>query len=312
MITLNYPEIPAEKKLVAATGFFDGVHTGHQAILRNIACEAKRQNKKSCAVTFWPHPRIVLSKDAETLRLLTTIDEKMEIISKLGINYFYLIPFTQKFSLLSPKQFIKNILMDKIDISQLYIGYNHHLGHNARAGFDEIKKTGRKFNIEVFKTDEISCGNSKISSTCIRKLLEAGDIENANIMLGYSYCVQGIVVRGNQIGRTLGFPTANIQPNAYKMIPQNGVYAVKVKIKNLEYNGMLNIGLRPTLNNTEKSVVEVNIFDFNEDIYDITISVKILQRIRDERFFASLDLLKNQLQQDESAIRKIFAKKDNI
>lgn len=312
MITLNYPEIPAEKKLVATTGFFDGVHAGHQAVLRKIVSEAEQQNKKSCVITFWPHPRVVLGKDAEILRLLTTIDEKMEIISKLGINYFYLIPFTQKFSLLSPKQFFKNILIDKIDIFQLYTGYNHHFGHNARAGFDEIKKTGRKFNVDVFKTDEICCGNNKISSTNVRKLLEAGDIETANAMLGYNYCLQGIVVRGNQIGRTLGFPTANIQPNAYKLIPQNGVYAVRVKIKNLEYEGMLNIGLRPTLNNTEKSVIEVNIFDFNEDIYDITISIRILKRIRDEKFFASLDLLKNQLQQDESAIRKIFAKKVNV
>ncbi|MDR2066056.1 MAG: bifunctional riboflavin kinase/FAD synthetase [Prevotellaceae bacterium] len=306
MITLNYPEIPAEKKLVAATGFFDGVHAGHQAILCNIVDEAKRQNKKSCVVTFWPHPRVVLSKDAETLRLLTTIDEKTEIISKLGINYFYLIPFTQKFSQLSAKQFFHNILIDKINISQLYIGYNHHFGHNARAGFDEIKKTGMKFNVDVFKTDEISCGRHKISSTIIRKLLETGDIEKANSMLGYDYCLQGIVVHGNRIGRTLGFPTANIQPNAYKMIPQNGVYAVKVKIKNIEYNGMLNIGLRPTLNNTEKSIIEVNIFDFDEDIYDITISVKILKRIRNEQFFASLDLLKNQLKQDELTIRKIL------
>jgi riboflavin kinase/FMN adenylyltransferase len=306
MITLNYPEIPAEKKLVAATGFFDGVHTGHQTILRNVAEEAKKQNKKSCVVTFWPHPRVVLGKDAETLRLLTTIDEKTEIISKLGINYFYLIPFTQKFSQLSPKHFFQTVLIDKVDISQLYIGYNHHFGHNARAGFDEIKKIGKKFNVDVFKTEAISCENQKISSTNIRYLLETGDIENANAMLGYDYCIQGIVVRGNQIGRTLGFPTANIQPNAYKMIPRNGVYAVTVKIKNLEYKGMLNIGLRPTLNNTEKSVIEVNIFDFDEDIYDITISVKILQRIRDERFFASLDLLKNQLKQDEYTIRKIF------
>ncbi|MDR1553994.1 MAG: bifunctional riboflavin kinase/FAD synthetase [Prevotellaceae bacterium] len=306
MITLNYPEIPAEKQLVAATGFFDGVHTGHQTVLRNVAVEAKKQNKKSCVVTFWPHPRVVLGKDAETLRLLTTIDEKTEIISKLGINYFYLIPFTQKFSQLSPKQFFQNILINKVDISQLYIGYNHHFGHNARAGFDEIKKIGKRFNVDVFKTEAISCENQKISSTSIRHLLETGDIENANAMLGYDYCIRGIVVRGNQIGRTLGFPTANIQPNAYKMIPRNGVYAVTVKIKNLEYKGMLNIGLRPTLNNTEKSVIEVNIFDFDEDIYDITISVKILKRIRDERFFASLELLKDQLKQDELTVRKIF------
>ncbi|MDR0421243.1 MAG: bifunctional riboflavin kinase/FAD synthetase [Prevotellaceae bacterium] len=306
MITLNYPEIPAEKNLVAATGFFDGVHIGHQTVLRNIADEAKRQNAKSCVVTFWPHPRTVLGKDAETLRLLTTIEEKVEIISKLGINYLYLIPFTQKFSQLSPKQFFENILINKTGISQLYIGYNHHFGHHARAGFDEIKKIGKKFNIDVFKTDAVSYENQKISSTNIRKLLEAGDIENANSMLGYSYFVQGIVVNGNRIGRQLGFPTANIQPNAYKMIPKNGVYAVTVKIKNVEYKGMLNIGLRPTLNNTEKPIVEVNIFDFDEDIYDIVISVKILKRIRDERFFASLDLLKNQLKQDELTVRKIF------
>ncbi|MDR1199090.1 MAG: bifunctional riboflavin kinase/FAD synthetase [Prevotellaceae bacterium] len=306
MITLNYPEIPAEKKLVAATGFFDGVHMGHQVILHNIAGEAKRQNTKSCVITFWPHPRVVLDKDAETLRLLTTIDEKAEIISKIGIDYFYLIPFTQKFSQLSPMQFFENILVGKAGISQLHMGYNHHFGHNARAGFDEISKIGKKFNVDVFKTDAISYENQKISSTNIRRLLETGDIEKANAMLGYDYCIQGIVVHGNRIGRKLGFPTANIQPNAYKMIPENGVYAVTVKIKNIEYRGMLNIGLRPTLNNTEKSVIEVNIFDFDEDIYDITISVRILKRIRNERFFASLDLLKNQLKQDESTIRKIF------
>ncbi|MDR3226916.1 MAG: bifunctional riboflavin kinase/FAD synthetase [Prevotellaceae bacterium] len=308
MITLNYPEIPVEKKLVATTGFFDGVHIGHQTILRNIAAEAKRQNKKSCIVTFWPHPRVVLGKDAETLRMLTTIDEKAKIISKLNIDYFYLIPFTQQFSQLSPKQFFENILIDKVDISQLYIGYNHHFGRNARAGFDEIRRIGKTFNIDVFKTDAVNFGDKKISSTNIRNLIETGDIENANAMLGYNYCVQGTVVRGNQIGRKLGFPTANIQPNAYKMIPKNGVYAATVKIKNTEYKGMLNIGLRPTLNNTEQSVVEINIFDFDEDNYDITISIKFVQRIRDERFFASLDLLKNQLKQDELTIREILDK----
>ena len=306
MITLNYPDIPAEKKLVAATGFFDGVHIGHQSILYNIASAAKIQNKKSCIVTFWPHPRVVLGKDAETLRLLTTIDEKTKIISNLGIDYFYLIPFTQQFAQLSSKHFFEKFLVAPIDISQLYVGYDHRFGHNARAGFDEIKKTGKNFGIDVFKIDAVSCGNEKISSTIIRKLLENGDIEKANSMLGYDYCLQGIVVRGNQIGRTIGFPTANIQPNAYKMLPKNGVYAVTVKIKNAEYCGMLNIGLRPTLNNTEKSVIEVNIFDFDEDIYDITISVEFVKRIRDERPFASLDLLKNQLKQDALTIRKIF------
>lgn len=306
MITLNYPDIPVEKKLVAATGFFDGVHIGHQTVLRNIVSKAKEQNKKSCIVTFWPHPRIVLSKDAESLRLLTTIDEKRKIISTLGIDYFYLIPFTQKFSQLSPKQFFENILINTIDISQLYVGYNHRFGRNARAGFDETMKLGKKFDIDIFKIDAVSCDNEKISSTGIRQLLETGDIENANSMLGYNYGLQGVVVHGNQIGRTLGFPTANIQPNAYKMLPKNGVYAATVKIKNSEYCGMLNIGLRPTLNNTEKSVIEVNIFDFDEDIYDITISVQLVKRIRDEHPFASLDILKEQLKQDALGIRKIF------
>jgi len=306
MITLNYPDIPAEKKLVAATGFFDGVHIGHQTVLRNIANEAKAQNKKSCVVSFWPHPRVVLGKDAETLRLLTTIDEKTKIISNLGIDYFYLIPFTQQFAQLSAEHFFENILINTIGISQLYVGYNHRFGHNACAGFDEIKKAGEKFNIDVFKIETVSCDSEKISSSGIRKLLETGDIEKANTMLGYNYGLQGVVVRGNQIGRTLGFPTANIQPHAYKMLPKNGVYAVTVKIKNTEYCGMLNIGLRPTLNNTEKSVIEVNIFDFDEDIYDITISIQFVKRIRDERHFASLDLLKNQLKQDALTIRSFF------
>jgi len=306
MITLNYPDIPFEKKLVATTGFFDGVHIGHQAILRNIVDVAKQQNKKSCVVTFWPHPRVVLGQDAEMLRLLTNIDEKVEIISKLGIDYFYLIPFTQKFSQLTPNQFFENILVDKIDISQLYVGYNHRFGHNLGAGFDDIKKIGEEFNVDVFKIDAIENSGGKVSSTVIRNLLESGDIANANAMLGYNYCIKGIVVYGNQIGRTIGFPTANVQPQAYKMIPQNGVYACVVKIKNAEHKGMLNIGLRPTLNNTEKSVIEVNIFDFNEDIYDISIEVKIIKRIRSEQRFESLDLLKNQLKQDELKIREIL------
>ena len=306
MITLNYPDIPAEKKLVAATGFFDGVHSGHQTVLRSIVSEAKRQNKKSCIVTFWPHPRIVLAKDAESLRLLTTIDEKIKIISTLGIDYFYLIPFTQKFAQLSPKQFFENILINTIDISQLYIGNSHRFGRNAGAGLDEIKLLGKNFGVDICKIDVVSCDNEKISSSAIRKLLETGDIEKTNSMLGYRYGMQGVVVHGNQIGRTLGFPTANIQPNVYKMLPKNGVYAATVKIKNVEYCGMLNIGLRPTLNNTEKSVIEVNIFDFDEDIYDITINVEFVKRIRDERPFASLELLKNQLQQDALTIRKVF------
>jgi riboflavin kinase/FMN adenylyltransferase len=306
MITLNYPDIPVEKKVVAATGFFDGVHVGHQTVLRNIVSEAKRQNKKSCIVTFWPHPRIVLDKDAESLRLLTTINEKTEIMSTLGIDYFYLIPFTKKIAQMSAKQFFENVLINTVDISQLYVGYNHRFGRNACAGFDETKKLGKKFDVDVFKIDAVSCDNEQISSTGIRQLLETGDIEKANSLLGYRYGLQGVVVHGNQIGRTIGFPTANIQPNAYKMLPKNGVYAVTVKIKNSEYYGMLNIGLRPTLNNTKKSVIEVNIFDFDEDIYDITICVQFVKRIRDEHPFASLDMLKEQLKQDALTIRKVF------
>ena len=306
MITLNYPDIPVEKKLVAATGFFDGVHIGHQTVLRNIANEAKMHNKKSCIVTFWPHPRVVLGKDAETLRLLTTHDEKIKIISQMAIDYCYLIPFTQQFAQLSAEQFFENVLINTIDISQLYVGYNHRFGRNACAGFNEIKRIGNKFNVDVLKIETVSCGSEKISSSDIRKLLETGDIDKANEMLGYNYGLQGAVVRGNQIGRTLGFPTANIQPNAYKMLPKNGVYAATVKIKNKEYYGMLNIGLRPTFNNTEKSVTEVNIFDFDEDIYDVTISIQFVKRIRDERRFTSLDLLKNQLKQDALTIRSFF------
>lgn len=307
MITLYYPEIPKEQKLVATTGFFDGVHLGHQQILKTIAAEAKRQNKKSCLITFWPHPRVVLGQDAESLRMLTPIEEKISLVAKLGIDYFYLIPFTQNFALSTSTQFFEDVLINKVNISQLYVGYNHRFGHNAQAGFDEIKSLGEKNNIEVFKIEAISNGNQKLSSTTIRQALESGDIATANEMLGYSYRISGRVVHGNQIGRTIGFPTANIQTDVYKLVPKNGVYAVRVVLNKKTYKGMLNIGLRPTFSNTEKPIIEVNIFDFDGDIYDETISVDFVYHVRNEVPFESKEKLKLQLQRDEIEIRHLLA-----
>lgn len=294
------------KYAVVTSGTYDGVHIGHQKILTRMVEVAKVHNGESVLITFWPHPRMVLNKDAGFLKLINTMDEKQELLRKIGINHLILIPFTTEFSRTSSEDFIKNILVEAIGTKKLIIGYNHRFGKNREGSFDSLVKDSHKYGFEVEEIPRHEIDHIGISSTIIRQSLINGDIITAEKYLGHSFRIDGLVIHGDKLGSTIGFPTANLQiEEAYKLIPDDGVYAVKVHIDNDIYNGMLNIGYRPTVDGLNRKI-EVHILDFNEKIYDKKICIKFIQKVREERKFESLDHLKEQLEKDKSIISGIL------
>jgi len=296
------------KNPVLTIGVFDGVHLGHLSILNRIISLAKEKNGESVVLTLWPHPRIVLNKDVESLRLLNNIEEKKLLLSKTGIDHLIILPFTYEFSQLTACEFIEEYLVNKIHVKHLIVGYNHQFGKDRKAGYDFLMECSNKFGFDIERLDVKLVENDSISSTKIREFLIVGKIEIANKYLGYEYFISGNIIDGNKIGRTLGFPTANIQiPEPYKQIPYDGVYAVRVKINEELYFGMLNIGTRPTIESSVKTKnMEVHIFNFDKKIYNQSITVSFVQRIRDEKKFASIDDLKLQLEKDKIQISKLF------
>lgn len=293
---------------VLTIGVFDGVHQGHLSILNRLKLLAKEKNGESVVLTLWPHPRIVLNKNIETLRLLNNIEEKKYLLSKTGIDHLIILPFTKKFSQLTACEFIEDYLVKKIHVKHLVVGYNHQFGKDRKAGFEFLKECSEKFDFDIEKLDAKLVENDKVSSTKIRNFLIDGKLETANNYLGYEYFISGNVVEGNKIGRTIGFPTANIQiPEPYKQVPCDGVYAVRVQLNDESYFGMLNIGTRPTI---ESSVLtknmEVHIFNFEKKIYNQSITVSFVQRIRNEKKFASIEELRQQLERDKFKIGSLF------
>ena len=287
---------------VITIGTFDGVHIGHRAILDELNKQAAAINGNAAVVTFNPHPRITLGQQ---VYLLNTQQEKREIFEKAGISSLIEIPFTPEFSKLSAEGFIE-FLGKMIKPELIIIGYDHGFGHKRSGNIAQFHKMGEKFGFKVARVDERIAGDSKVSSTIIRWLLQQGDVEKANALLGYCYPVSGQVVRGNQIGKLIGYPTANLyveDPN--KLIPAMGVYASKIILRGEEFIGMTNIGMRPTIN-AHKLTIETNIFGFNEDIYYETLTVKLIKRIRNEKKFAGLDFLQKQLQYDKEAVLEIM------
>ncbi|MCX6182598.1 MAG: bifunctional riboflavin kinase/FAD synthetase [Bacteroidetes bacterium] len=285
-------------KAVVTTGTFDGVHLGHQTILNRLKEIALREGAETVVLTFDPHPRIVIYNDTN-IRLITTLPEKIEWLEKQGIDHLIVIPFTKEFSRISSIDFIRNILVGIIGTSKLVIGYNHLFGRNREGSFEHLKEYGPVYGFDVEEIPAQEINNVDISSTKIREALEVGNIVLANNYLGHSFSLRGKVVEGNQKGRTIGFPTANIHiDDQHKMIPGVGVYVVKVLMEGKEWGGMMNIGFRPTIKEEENINIEVNVFDFSGDIYGREIVILPLQKIRDEQKFASLDKLKEQLQQD--------------
>ena len=243
----NIGEFKTQKKTIVTLGTFDGVHKGHQAILAHLIDNSKKENLESLVLTFFPHPRAVIS-ETSTLKLLNTIAEKQELFSKIGIDNFIIHPFDHTFSELTPEEFVKQVLVDQFNVAKIIIGYDHKFGKNRAADFNDLKAFGAKFGFEVEEISAKQINAIAISSTKIRMALLEGDIELANQYLGYPYMLSGKVLKGNQLGRTIGFPTANIYlTETYKLIPKIGVYVVAVYVENKAYYGMMNIGKRPTI-----------------------------------------------------------------
>jgi len=287
------------KNPVVTIGSFDGVHLGHQTIINNLKKSAKKIDGETVLITFFPHPRIVLFPEHSGLKLINTQEEKIKLLEQFGIDNLIIFTFTKQFSKISSIDFIRHTLVSRINAKKLIIGYDHHFGKNREGDFEHLFELGRYYNFEVEEIQAKDIEDISISSTKIRQALKNFDIKTANKYLNYDYPLSGKVVIGKQLGRSIGFPTANIEvKDPYKLIPSNGVYVVKVEIQEKYYKGMLYIGKRPTLSE-EKISVEVNIFDFNQNIYDENITVYFKDFIREEIKFVNFNALKNQLEKDK-------------
>lgn len=292
--------------MVVTSGTFDGVHFGHRKILRRVVEIARLHGGKSVVLTFWPHPRFVLGKN--NLQLLTTMDEKIQLIAEEGIDYFVMIPFTKEFSQYSSSRFIKEILVDGLGTKKLVIGYDHRFGKNREGSFDYLVKHADNYGFSVEEIPEQDIDNIAVSSSKIRNALLEGQIDIGNEYLGRPYSITGKVVAGERVGRSLGFPTANVEVvEEYKLIPADGIYAVEVNCQQEIFRGMLYIGPRPTLNGKNRSI-EVNIFEFDRDIYGETITINFIKQIRQDARFDSLEELKDQLFLDKEEALKILAR----
>lgn len=295
-------------KPVLTIGTFDGLHQGHQMVINQLKQLAKNMAGESVIFTFYPHPRIVTSPNEKNLRLLTTKDEKIKLFEKLGIDHLIIYPFNKAFSELSYAEFVQTILVEKIGTKCLVVGYDHRFGKDREGGYEYLQNCAKKFDFEVKRTNALSVDVENVSSTRIRIALENGDLIKANEYLGYEFSLHGTVVNGKQLGRKLGFPTANIEASdKYKIIPGYGVYAVYAEIGGNTYKGMLNIGMRPTFNNNaDNRSIEVNIFDFSEDIYGKEITLIFIDKIRDEQKFDGIEGLVNQLKEDKKAVLQVL------
>ena len=293
--------------VVAATGFFDGVHAGHRAVLQVLKDTAREEGEESAVVTFWPHPRNVLQQDASTFRLLNTLEEKKELIYRFGIDNVYVVPFTRDFSQLSTTEFMKEYLVDRFHADTLIIGYDHRLGRSSTASREELAALAASVGLKTRIVEEVHCGERKVSSTQIRNALAAGEVQEAAEMLGYRYSLLGVVVAGNRLGRTIGFPTANMELyEPLKIVPANGVYAVEVEVLGQRHGGICNIGTRPTVGTGNARTIETNIFGFDDDIYGLDLRISFIARLRDESRFASLDELRHQLEADRRQASAYF------
>lgn len=287
--------------VVAATGFFDGVHAGHRAVLQVLKDTAREEGEESAVITFWPHPRNVLQQDASDFRLLNTLDEKRQLILDYGIDHFHVVPFTRDFSQLSTTEFMKEYLVDRFHVDTLVIGYDHRLGRSSTASREELAALAASVGLRTRIVEEVHCGERKVSSTQIRNALASGDVKAAAEMLGYNYSLHGVVVSGNRLGRTMGFPTANMELyEPLKMVPADGVYAVEVETLGQRHGGICNIGTRPTVTQGNARTIETNIFGFNDNIYGLDIRIWFIQRLREEIRFSSMEELRQQIERDKA------------
>ena len=290
--------------MVVATGFFDGVHTGHRHVITQLIEAAAARGDESMVVTFWPHPRNVLQKEARSLRLLTTLAEKKQMLLDMGVDKVEVLDFTKEFSRMTTEEYLL-MLKEKYGAKTVLIGYDNRMGCDAKDA-DQVMETAAHVGLEAIRTEMIpSQQGYAVSSTKIRQKIEEGDVQAASAMLGYDYSLLGVVVAGNRIGRTIGFPTANMQLyEPLKLVPGNGVYFVRVHTLGQEWYGMCNVGCRPTVGQGNARTIETHIFDFDEDIYGLDIKVTFIGKIRDEIKFASLEDLKNQLEIDKRTCKQ--------
>ncbi len=286
------------KNPIVTIGTFDGVHLGHKSIIKRINQIAEKHNGESVLLTFFPHPRKVLYGD-DSVELLNTIDEKAELLEKEGLDHLIIYQFTREFSRMTALEYVRDIIVNGINAHTIVVGYDHHFGRNREGGMTELKEyaTLYGFNVEEISAQEID--DVKVSSTKVRKAIKLGDLQTANTYLTEPYFFEGIVVKGDEIGRKIGYPTANLKVNADKILPDEGVFGVNLYVDSVQYKGMMNIGNRPTINLKGERRVEVNIFDFDKDIYGQNVRVEMIKKIRNEKKFDSIDELKSQIEKDK-------------
>lgn len=291
-------QFKSSKPTIITIGTFDGVHIGHSKILERLINNAKNLDLQSAVLTFFPHPRMVLQKDAD-IKLLNTLEEKKQILEEIGLDYLIVHPFTTAFSRLSALEFVRDILVNQLKVKKIIIGYDHRFGRNRNANINDLIGYGNTFDFEVEQIPVQEIDEVSVSSTKIRKALLEGTIDVANSYLGYEFMLSGTIKKGKGLGKGIGFPTANLAiQEAYKLIPDNGVYVIKSSFDNKAVYGMMNIGFNPTVAGTEKSI-EIHFFDFNQDLYGKEVQVRLLKKIRDEHKFESIDHLREQLEKDK-------------
>ena len=308
-IVKNIANFSTDEKTFVTIGTFDGVHFGHQKILEKLVSEAKEAGKKAILLTFFPHPRMVLQKNA-TIELLNTIDERAKLLEKTGLDYLIIHPFDKDFSKTTALEFVKEILVNTFNISKLIIGYDHHFGKNREGNIEQLTEYSHLYDFIVEEIPAQDIDDVSVSSTKVRRALSKGNLKTANNYLGYNFMLNGFVVNGKKIGGTIGYPTANIDiKEDYKLIPKVGVYVVKSLIENKTVYGMMNIGNRPTVNGKHQTI-EVHFFDFERDLYGKNLKIELIYFLRDEHKFDSLDSLILQLKEDEQTSRNYI--QDNL
>lgn len=296
------------KRPVATIGIFDGVHTGHQFILDHLKKQAEAHGGESVVVTLWPHPRIVLNKEMQGFKVLHTRDEKVRELERNGIDQLVVVTFNAEIASLSACDFVQKYLVDKLGVEVLLVGYDNRFGKDRRGDPEGLQMCADKNRFRIEKLPEFSSDLGRVNSTTIRESILKGDLRKAAQMLGYHYYLSGTIVEGNHIGRKIGFPTANIHPmDPYKLIPMNGVYAIRTELRGKTYKGMLNIGFRPTIDSASAvKTIEAHLFDVSGDFYDEHVVIHFVKRVRNEMKFSGLDALKEQLEKDKATIQQLL------
>lgn len=307
IIVRSLSELTFEKNSVVTIGMFDGVHRAHQSIFSRIVQRARSISGRSVVVTFDPHPREVVSNGSKNVDLLSTLNEKLQIIERYGVDMVFVIPFTYAFSQLSFGEFYSTYIINGVGVSEVVEGFNHQFGRDREGGMNQVVELGQQHNFSVEAMAMVKEGEVVISSSSVRDALLSGNIVLANRLLGYEYAFSGTVVRGFGRGKQIGYPTANIKlDNPKKLAPQTGIYAVKILVEGVWYGGMMSIGHNPTFGDAQERTIEVNIFDFDKDIYDETVTVQVLDRTRSEKKFDSVDALVKEIDNDKVMITKII------